>query len=425
MRQLTGLLIIVYLLLAGIAASADTPVVLGLSHGEAEKYNVEFQQFGRIVPVYKQQGIQAAYCELHAFLGGWSEEAIVKLLKGYHVVALQTTNEGFYTLTPAQIAQAKVVGAALARYVREGGGLLLQPIPVRYPNSEDETYWNYVFAPLGVQLLHEGAFDATRAFEGPAVGKIKYWTTRNIAVHPVTTGVKTLCLPQTFMGSLPGTVAMQYTPDWQVVVRGEKEAMSYLSGTDNVNHFDKPGTYKNAPPVLAVREMGKGRLACLPLATVYTGANYLNPVWGNVFETAGDRKSGIPSDGLTLLMNSYRWLAEPARQDPTFGTYTFPPYKPVQYPPTTSWDGWTPGAAQPTGSRGIFGLHTTYSDGKGTVADYARAGKAAELSFIVFADPLEQLSPEKLKALKADCAASSTADFYACPGIEFTDGVGN
>ncbi|MHB9024709.1 MAG: hypothetical protein ACYC7E_11135 [Armatimonadota bacterium] len=423
MRHLFGLLGL--LLCCSIPASADTPLVLGLSHGEAEKRNVEFQQYGRMIPVYKQQGIQASYCEFSAFTGGWSEEAIVKLMKGYHVVALTTTTEGFYQLTPAQIAQGKVVGAALARYVREGGGLLLQPVPVRYPNSEDETYWNYVFEPLGVKILHEGAFDATRAFEGSAVGKIKFWTTRNITAHPTTTGVKTLCLPQTFMGSLPGTVAMQYAPDWRVVIRGEQEAMSYLSGMDNVNLFDKPGTYKEAPPVLAVREMGKGRLACLPLASIYTGANYLNPVWGNVFETAGDRKTGTPSDGLTLLMNSYKWLSEAARQDPTFGTYQSPPYKPIQYPPTTNWDGWTPPAPKPTDSRGIFGLHTTYTDGKGTVADYARSAKAAGLAFIVFADPLEQLTSEELTRLKADCKANSTADFYACPAIEFPAGVGN
>jgi hypothetical protein len=60
------------------------------------------------------------------------------------------------------------------------------------------------------------------------------------------------------------------------------------------------------------------------------------------------------------------------------------------------------------------------------VADYVQAAKAAGLSFIVFADPLEKLTEAKLGRLKADCAqASKGGDFYACPGIEFTDGIGN
>ena len=58
--------------------------------------------------------------------------------------------------------------------------------------------------------------------------------------------------------------------------------------------------------------------------------------------------------------------------------------------------------------------------------EYAKAAKAVGLSFLVFNDPLEKLTSETLDKLKADCAAvSKDSGFYACPGIEFTDGVGN
>ncbi len=413
--------------IVGAPVAAQNPVVLGLSAGEADRHDVEFQRYGRMIPVYKENGIQASLVEYLSLLTpGWSEERIYNLLKTHHVVRLHTGNEGVYQVTPQLAAQARTAGAALLRYVQDGGGLLLQPEPVRYPNSEDEKYWNLVLAPLGVQILHEGIYDTTRNFEGGAVGRIRFWVTRNIAAHPTTEGVQTLCLPQSFMGPLPGTVAMQYGPEWRVVVRGEKEAKSYRSGTDNANSYDKPGTYPEAPPVLAVRELGKGRVACLPVATVYTADNYLNPVWDNTFETAGDRANGTLSDGLKLMMNCYRWLAQPAQADPAFGTHQIAPYQPVQFPATVNWDG--AGFAAPATSevRGIFGLHSAYSDGQGTVAEFAAAAQAAKLGFIVFTDPLEQLSADELAKLKADCtAASEQGVFYACPGIEFTDGIGN
>jgi hypothetical protein len=101
------------------------------------------------------------------------------------------------------------------------------------------------------------------------------------------------------------------------------------------------------------------------------------------------------------------------------------PYKPIQFPAKVNCDRpFAPAATRDI--RGIFGAHTAYSDGNGTVADYVKAAKAAGLSFIVFNDPLEKLTKETLKKLKADCAeASKAGDFYACPGITFTDGVGN
>jgi hypothetical protein len=425
-RPLSGAALLLLPLLAAGPLAAQTPLVLGLSYGRALVRDVEFQQYDRVIPVYKQNGIQASLFEYSVLQNpGNTEESIYQSLKGYQVVRLHTPNEGIYRVTPEMEAHAKIAGAALLRYVQDGGGLLLQPEPVRYANSEDEKYWNLVLAPLGLQILHEGIYDPTRNFEAGAVGRIRFWITRNVTPHPVTAEVKTLCLPQTFM-SMPGVAAMQYSPEWQVVVRGEKEAASYTTGPDNNARFETPGSYPQAPPVLAVRELGKGRVACLPVATIYTGANYLNPVWENTFETAGDRVNGTPSDGLKLVMNLYHWLGSPAAADPTFGTHKIPPYQPAQYPPTVNWDTTNFSAVPTSEVRGVFGLHSAYSDGKGTVAQYAASAQAAGLGFIVFSDPLEKLTEQKLAALKADCAAASSAGaFYACPGIEFTDGIGN
>lgn len=431
-RPIASILItwtVLLLTLAGgmcMAADPAPPIVLGITSPGAEAYNTEFFLFRRMVPLFTENHIEASLIEHGAFYSqDWKDEQLDSLLKGCHVVQLGTTEEGASKLTPQLEARAKRVGAALRRYVEDGGGLFLQPQPVRYWNTDDEKYWNLVLEPLGARILHEGVFDKTRSYEGRTIGKALFWFTTNIRQHPLTDGVKCLYLPLHGAGNYSGLVAMQYNADWQVLIRGEPEARSYSSGEENAVNLAVEGTFTNAPPVLAVRQLGKGRIVCYPISPLFTGMNYGNPLWPSVVESAGDPGANRPSQGMKLQMNCYKWLAEPALANPSLGTMKRPPYKPVAFPKTLNGDQAV--FAGPTeGVRGIFGAHSAHSDGKGTVADYVQVAKAAGLSFIVFNDPLEALTEAKLNQLKADCAEASKADdFYACPGIEFTDGVGN
>ena len=413
------------LLCPGVRAADPPPLVLGLTMNDAADYNTEFFLYRRLVPLFTENHIEASYLELGAFCSqDLTDDQLDKLLQGCHVVQLWTTNEGVVRLTPPLQARARRVGAALLRYVQAGGGLLLQPQPVRYWNTDDEKYWNLVLAPLGAQILHEGVYDQTRAYASKTIGPASFWYTTNLLPHPVTAGVKCLYLPLNGAGDYAGVVAMQYSPDWQVLIRGEQEARSYPAGQENGVDLKAVGTYPSAPPVLAVRQIGRGRVVCYPLSNLFTGMNYGNPLWSSVVETAGDPASHRPSDGMKLQFNCYHWLAETALQSPALGTMKRPPYQPVQFPPTIDGDQATFSTPGPS-VRGIFGAHSAYSDGQGTVADYVKAAQAAGLSFLVFADPLEKLTEEKLNQLKADCAAASkNGDFYACPGVEFTDGDG-
>ena len=428
-------------LLCAPAAAAGTPasaqvVVLGLGRDDAAKYNAEFLRYDPAVALYRERGIQASLVEARTLFGALSgreltAEQIYAALKPYHVVAFATSHEGVFKLDEAWRRRAGAVSQALARYVREGGGLLVQPQPVRYPGSDDELYWNLVFEPFGMTVLHEGLFDATRAFEGQALYPATFWRTRNIRPHPVTEGVAGLCLPLHDFFAGPGVVAMRYSPDWEVVARGEKEAGSYRSGADNRLKLELAGTYRESPPVVAVRAFGKGRVACYPLAALFTGMNYGNALWPHIVESRGDAAAGHPGDSMKLMGNACRWLAEPALANPELGTCRPEPYQPVVARPSVNLSepalALTP--AQLDAARGVrvvMGAHSSYTDGQGTVAQYAAAAKAAGLAGIVFADPLERLTPETFARLKADCAeASQGGDFYACPGIEFTEGAGN
>ena len=446
MNKLLSLSLCLLLSLAAWSARADKLAILGLVSGDAAHYNTEFQQYGRMIPVYKQAGLQPVLVEMAPFLGGAaSADEIYQSLQPLHALILTTTSESGETvrLTPAQAAYGKMVGEALVRFVSAGGGLFVQACSVRYPNTDDEKYWNIVLAPLGIEILHEGCYDPTRSFVGTDLGVATYWFTQNIQPHPVTQDVHRLVLPLHGPGPWPGVPALRYSADWQVLVSGEKEAKSFSSDDTNSLRLENPGSYASAPPVVAVRTLGAGRVVSFPLAPIHSGMNYLNPLWKNTVETAGDRAAALPSDTLKLLLQAYRWIAEPALANPALGAYQPVPYAPVKFPASVDWDqfSFTPpaGAAftypdgqkmdflpPSDGVRGVMGAVSSYAGGQGTVAEYVAAARAAGLAFIVFADPLEKLTPATLDSLEKDCAAASAAgDFYACPGILFTDGIGN
>ncbi|MDD5704809.1 MAG: hypothetical protein PHR35_02710 [Kiritimatiellae bacterium] len=138
-------------------AEEAKPVVLGLCSGDADKYNVEFRQYNRMMPVYRENGIRAALLELAPFAGqDSSEDALLAMMKKFHVVHLTIPNEAAGVFDEAYKKRAVIVGRALARHVEDGGGLFVEPQSVRYPGAQDEDYWNAVLAALGADILHEG-----------------------------------------------------------------------------------------------------------------------------------------------------------------------------------------------------------------------------------------------------------------------------
>ncbi len=414
---------------AALADEAQPPVVLGVGQHEAAKFDVEYQKYDRMQPVFKENGIQASLFDMGLlYRPGAGEEQILKELRKFHVIHLNTTTEEVPKITPELEAHAKVAGSALAKFVSEGGGLFIAPQNVRYSGDKDEQYNNMLMEGIGAEILHEGCFDKTSEFEGTTLAKAKFWMTSGIAEHPVTEGLRNLCLPLHNFGDWPGVAAMKYSKDWEPVVKGGKDAKSYRCGTPgnpNTINLAEEGFYGSEPPVVAVRTLGKGRIVCYPLAAIFTGQNFKNPVWASVVESKGDAISGRPSDSMKLQMNAYRWLAEPARQNPELGTFRPEPYKPVEFKTSVDFDAQKFNPSSSGQIKAVVGARTAYSDGKSTVAEYAAAAKAAGVSVVVFADPLEMLTKDELDKLKSDCAAAcEDGRFYACPGIEFTDGAG-
>ena len=184
------------------------------------------------------------------------------------------------------------------------------------------------------------------------------------------------------------------------------------------------GTFHSAPPIVAVRSYGKGRIMAMSVPARSVHLNYGVPGWNMIVESAGDRAGNRPSDGGRLSLNGLRWLAETSRDTPGHGGFNDAPQGPVVFPKSIAWDD-VQFPKPIRGVRGIIGAHTALSDGEGTVAQYVTAAKAAGLSFIVFNESAEKMTAEKLDQLKAECKQASAADFYACPGLEFTDDLDN
>ncbi|MBM4046184.1 MAG: hypothetical protein FJ279_13820, partial [Planctomycetes bacterium] len=412
---------------AALAQEKPNPPMVGFFHHEAAQYEAEWRLYTGYYPTLAKNGLQGALVESRPlYRGPIAPGQLYEAMRPSHVMVLCAREEGVHRITDEVRQRALTARADMERYVREGGGLFLLLQAVRYPGDEDEKFQNLLTENFGCRLLHEGVFDKANTFSSPKTlvfPPMEFFVTANVRPHPVTEGVRRLYLPRYGSAPSPGVEALGLDQNWQVVVAGEDTARSYFVGDDNALNLDREGSLKSAPPIAAVREFGKGRVFVYTAHSKHVFLNYGNRMWPQITESDGDKEAGKPSGGNQLVLNALRWLAEPALQTEGFGTHKLAPIQPVKFEPTMNWD--TQEFGKPAdGVRGILGAHSNYSDGKGGVADYTKAARAAGLSFLVFTDPLELLTADKLAKLKADCAAASSDDFYACPGVEFSDSLG-
>ena len=107
---------------------------------------------------------------------------------------------------------------------------------------------------------------------------------------------------------------------------------------DHVTDYRHVGTFPSAPPIVAVRSYGQGRVMAIsvPARSVYL--NYGVPGWNMIVESTGDRAENRPSDGGRLALNGLRWLAETSRDNAGLGGFRDEPPAPVQFPKSVAWD---------------------------------------------------------------------------------------
>ncbi|MBQ6470396.1 MAG: hypothetical protein IJJ33_00300, partial [Victivallales bacterium] len=412
--------------ICGTVVMAGEPK-LGISLMDARKFAVEYEQYSDEAKHFHQANITSTYLEHRYFHP--DEPSLLKelpaLLREFNVVWVRAYDEGIRVLNDDKRAYATRLGEVLAAYVQEGGGLLLEPSAVRYPSNDDERYWNIVLESFGLHQKHEGlsAGKHDRSLECKTGWKSRFFFTDSIALHPVTAGVRGIWVPVQSYTHYAATPLIACDEGWKVIVDGGQNGGS-VPGDPHTNAIclDVTGSVSSHAPVVAVREFGKGRVLVLPIHRIHTGDNLGKPSWAHIVETRG--AEGLPSDLMLLLTNAVKWLAQPNLDKPGFGTWSPKPFRKIAFPASVEFDSVMFKSDASPCAVGIIGAHSSLSDGGSTVAEYVQAARKAGLQFIVFADPLEKLSTERIDALKQECQAVSSDKFLAVPGIEFTDGAG-
>jgi hypothetical protein len=354
------------------------------------------------------------------------------------------------------------------RFLREGGGVLV------YTNLTDgggaqARQWNTLMRPWDIQLVQAVVRDTDHAFNKFRVyGDNYYCWTEAVTPHPVTDGVKRFYYP-----SVNGRFDDNYTTTpficgkaWTPLVKGMPTARVVVEV--NLKEIELP-EHKQDTTLVAVRQVGNGRLAAFAVNPAYTHqlgytlngknseANY-GPIDGMILRN-GDGK--VPSDTGKLVQHLYRWLGEPALARGFGGYRTGDPVEKVPVPPSPdivnfnpyfdpdsevhmppSWRH-TPEITERDGDKfgvqisdpiitgplrmfkGLIGIHSAASDGKGSVRQYKAAAKKAGYRIIVFAENFAALTPAKYAKLIDDCRRETTKDFACIPGYDIQDRTGN
>jgi len=413
----------------GLVADAAQPKIGFLT--EEFRYGDAWKRFGLYSTLKKHGMTGNAVKSLSWVFGQVPEETIYQELCRYHAVII-SLDRGFqsadYDRTTLNYRNA------LRRYLEIGGNVLLVPQNGEYRQDRRPEIFNLMFKPYGIQMLREGITDTANQYSHKghpflsvsapkAPSYLSFFRTGNIIDSPMTKNVKTLYFPEWGCGGMWGTMGLKLSKDWTPVVFGEKTAKSYITAAETSKNslFIKAGSIKSAPVLAAYRNYGKGKIAVISCNLMHLTLNSHACDWPGVWEQNGDGKT--PSDGTLLLMNTFRFLSENALKNPKIGFYQESPKSEESKVRPFDFDRAVFPAAE-TCVKGLIGIHSSISDGKGTVSEYAAAAKKAGYQFLAFTESLEKLTPEKYAELKKACAAVSDHSFYACPGIEFSEANG-
>ncbi len=321
----------------------------------------------------------------------------------------------------------------LHRYVAEGGGLMLTSHVEagQWALERNTEELNRFLQAYGARVLIEQVEeqDPLRLLPRPnpvsSISRLAW--TDNVTPCALTAGVKGFLYPTDFGAMCYYTHPVQVSDKWQVLLKGSKTARSVVArlGTPDARSSKRPGSLAAAPPLLAVRDAGKGRLALWPMIPTATIIDGYHEFWGGGLIMAG-RDEKHPSNGEKLLQNLFAWLVGPSRG--RFGGYTAQPQEEEKEAGlhAIAWDKLRlPDRQYPAVYRGLIGLKSGLSTGKASPQEMIAAARKAGYDFAAFSEDLEELTPDKLDALKTACRAGSDGRFQAFAGFVYHDASGN
>jgi hypothetical protein len=243
------------------------------------------------VAAYREAGFDLRF--------GYYEDATAESLARYPVVVGMMP-----MLYPGTRVLDDRLGPALEAYIRKGGGFLLLPGPSYYGVQDFPRHLNPWLAPLGAELLNEQPRDPAHQQTLNRVLGYRYLGTRNVASHPATRGVAQVWLPLDFSDAYLATHALRVDDTWQVLVRGEPSCVTRPYDEQRAGRVTL-GSYSSAPPFLAVRDVGRGRVALFATSSQYFFFDAYHPAFADGFV--------MREGGLRLMTQLLAYLGEHAK----------------------------------------------------------------------------------------------------------------
>ena len=321
----------------------------------------------------------------------------------------------------------------LHHFVAGGGGLLYLHTPFWSMGRQTEGIngWlrRYDGSVLLEQVLERRATDLHRDSRLRApLG----WTD-NLARHSVTRGVGGVFYPVAHNAWHNFTQPVRVGRRWTVLVRGEASAYTVRPRSDgNASRVrDTRGSYSRAPPMLAIRRAGRGRLALWPVASTCFWQDGYHALWGGGLLMEGSA-GGKRGDGLVLLERLLRWLGRSTPLPATAAVKAPPPAtQPVAAavkppPPVIPWDRIRlKGSVLPRHYLGLIGAQSDLSVGSASPGRMIAAARQAGYTFIAFTEALSRMDAARTARLIKACKDGSSETFQAVPGFSYLDEAGN
>jgi len=288
----------------------------------------------------------------------------------------------------------------LRDYLARGGGVLIFPDLFRGTVHKTVNAWLETY---GIKALPQTVQETPRGqhpFEAyPAMGVA---FTCNLAKDTLTEGVSRFAYPE----GNELTTTFQAGNDWRVLVRGEKTAQS----VPNEGVVESAPLFSEEPPIVAVRETGRGRMAYWSGHSSFFILKPYHPYWdeGRILKEGDD---------LRLLKNLLVWLA--ASPDSRLGGFTNDAQTDIFHfeqarEKSISQEQRIPGSPR----RGVIGLQSSLSGGPMSIADLCTHARKLGLDYVVFTEDAASMSSKDVweDYVKA-CAEASGSDFIAFPGV--------
>ncbi|MCG2659769.1 MAG: hypothetical protein L6437_05940 [Kiritimatiellae bacterium] len=324
------------------------------------------------------------------------------------------------------------------RFLKEGGGVFLH-----YNSPWGGTAPNHLLKAWGIQFPLIYLKDPNRT---QTMSKMSYITlawTDQIIPGPVSDGVRQIWYPvyPAYFGQQ--TMPILVNEEWKPVVKPSKSAYTEVPRYDKGETQPCKGALIPAEPIkdpvlFAIRDFqGAGRMAAVQTWYQFSIGSGMKWLFNDDVLSRG--LGGQSSDYGKLLLNTYKWLAEPSIKTGKVGGHvtdivrlTEPQLRPDAIKQFAEWvynEEEVLEYRRPSQAgrlfRGLIGAETQLGGGKGSVADYAKAAGEMKLDFIVFLDDIARLSPEKLDLLKTECSKHSSSNLQLYAGYKMDANIGN